>query len=96
MIKENEVGTKVNIPWFLQRATNGVKMAEVHGNTVGDCLEKLVEQFPPIKKELFDKRGELSPFIDIHVGGRSAYSEGLAKPVKDGDEFSILLIIDGG
>jgi len=90
------MGIKVDIPWFLQRATSGAKTVEVKGNTVGDCLKKLVELFPPLETELFDKQGKLSPFIDIFVCGRSVYSARLAQPVRDGDELSILLVVDGG
>jgi molybdopterin synthase sulfur carrier subunit len=91
-----EMGVKINIPWFLQRASHGVKMAEVHGDTVGDCLKRLTERFPLLEKELFDKQGKLSPYIDIYVDGKSIYSEGLTRPVKDGDELSILFIVGGG
>jgi molybdopterin converting factor small subunit len=91
-----EMGVKISIPWFLQRASNGAKITEVQGGTVGDCLKKLTERFPLLEKELFDKQGKLSPYIDIHVDGQSVYSEGLAKPVEDGSGLSILFIVGGG
>ena len=34
--------------------------------------------------------------VDIQVDGRSVYSEGLTKPVRDGDELSVLFIVAGG
>jgi sulfur carrier protein ThiS len=34
--------------------------------------------------------------IIISVDGESAYPEQLAKPVKEGDELNILLIVGGG
>jgi molybdopterin converting factor small subunit len=91
-----EMGVKISIPWFLQRASNGAKITEVQGCTVGDCLKRLTERFPLLEKELFDKQGKLSPYIDIYVDGQSIYSEGLTKPVKDGSELSILFIVGGG
>lgn len=90
------MSVNITIPGFLQRATNGIKTAKVHGNTVGECLKKLVELFPPIGNELLDKQGELLPYVDIRVSGHSAHPEGLAKPVKDGDELYILFILGGG
>ena len=90
------MGVKISIPWFLQRASNGAKITEVQGSNVGDCLKRLTERFPLLEKELFDKQGKLSPHIDIYVDGQSVYSEGLAKPVKDGSELSILFIVGGG
>ena len=87
---------KINIPWFFQRASNVVRTTEVQGDTVGDCLKRLTERFPLLEKELFDKQGKLSPYIDIYVDGQSVYSEGLDKPIKDGSELSILFIVGGG
>ncbi len=87
---------KIDIPWFLQSLTNGTKVAQVDGSTVGECLEHLVERFPIIEKELFDKKGKLFAYIDIYINGESAYPEELAKSVKDGDELYITLIIGGG
>jgi len=88
---------KVNIPWFLRELTNGVEVAHVDGSTVGECLEHLVEQFPIIKQKLFnDKTGKLFDYIDIYVNRESSYPGESAKPVKDGDEIHIILIVDGG
>ena len=87
---------KINIPSYLQPFINNMEVVEVNGSTVGECLNHLVKQFPRIKKQLFSKNGKLFEYIIISVNGESAYPEQLAKPVKDGDEFNILLIIGGG
>ena len=90
------MSVRLRIPWFLQNATGGAKSVEVSGTTVGDCLKELVARFPQAREEIFDAGGKLSPFTDIHLGGRSIRREGLARPVRDGDELAILLIIGGG
>ena len=90
------MSVSIKIPWFLQTGTGGIKVAEVSGATVGECLKMLVNKYPSVKPELFDKDDKLSPFIDIHVNGKSAYSEGLQKEVCDGDVLAPLLIVDGG
>jgi len=90
------MSVNITIPGYLWRATNGNKTAKVHGNTVGDCLNKLVELFPPIGDKLLDKQGELLPYVEIYVSGHSARPEGLAKLVRDGDELNILFILGGG
>ena len=87
---------KVDIPSSLQHLTNDVEVAEVNGSTVGECLEDLVKQFPDMKQYLFDKNGKLDMFGDIYVNGEKFYPEGLAKPVKDGDELFISNIVAGG
>ena len=80
----------------MQSFTNNMEVVEVNGSTVGGCLNHLVKQFPGIKKRLFSKKGNLFENIIISVNGESAYPEQLAKPVKDGDEIKIMLIIGGG
>jgi len=87
---------KINIPSYMQSFTNNMRVVEVNGSTVGECLKHLVKQFPGIKEQLFSKNGNLFENITISVNGESAYPEQLAKPVKDGDELNILLIIGGG
>ena len=90
------MAVKIAIPWFLQPASDGVAVIEIQGDTVGDCLKKLVKRFPRLEKELFDEQGRLAPQVDIYVDGRSIHAEGLARPVTDGDELSILFIVGGG
>ena len=87
---------KVNIPYFFQYLADGVEVAEANGSTVGECLEDLIKQFPNIKQLLFTKSGKLDMFRDIYVNGESIYPEGLAKPVKDGDELYIAILVAGG
>ena len=69
--------------------------AEVDGDTIGQCLNHLVKQFPDMKKALFNEN-ELLPYIEIYINGESAYPEELKKPVKPGDELYLLFTIDGG
>jgi len=76
--------------------TNNMEVVEVNGNTVGECLNHLIKQFPGMKKQLFSKNDNLFENIIISVNGESAYPKQLAKPVKDGDELTITFIIGGG
>ena len=87
---------KISIPSYMRSFTNNMKVVEVNGSTVGECLNHLVKQFPGMKKQLFSKNGNLFENIIISINGESAYPEQLAKPVKDGDELNILLIFGGG
>ena len=87
---------EVNIPPTLARYTNNQQVARVNGSTVGECLDHLVEQFPDLKQALFDKGGRVHRYIDVYVNGESAYPEELAKPVKDGDELHIVMLVHGG
>ena len=76
-----------------------VDIIEVNGDTVGQCLDLLVRDFPDIRKSLFDENGRLLDRIDIWVNDMPAYAEGLDRPVKDRDEiylFASKLVVGGG
>jgi len=90
------VSVKININPSLYHLTNNQATVEVNGGTVGQCLDRLIKQFPSLEKALFDKKGKLLSYIDIYVNKESAYPEELAKPVKDGDELYIIIALAGG
>ena len=90
------MSVKLIINPILYKYTNNQSTAEVNGDTVGQCLDQLVKQFPEIEKAIFNKKGKLLNYIDIYVNGKSAYPEELTKPVKDGDELNIAIIVGGG
>jgi molybdopterin converting factor small subunit len=87
---------KVRIPPTLRQFTGGREVVKSTGNTVKECLDNLEVQFPGIKQELYDKRGEISPYYEIYINEESAYPDELVKPVKDGDEITIITLIAGG
>lgn len=87
---------KIHIHPFLSQHTKDQDVVEVNGRTVGQCLEQLVDQFPELKPWLFEKNGKLNRLVEIYVNMESSYPEELAKPVKDGDELHIIIIISGG
>jgi molybdopterin converting factor small subunit len=87
---------KVNIHSTLAYYTNGQAVVEVDGSTVGQCLNELVKKLPETKKVLFDKGGGLHNYIEVYINQESAYPDELAKPVNDGDELDIFLILAGG
>jgi molybdopterin converting factor small subunit len=90
------VSIKVNIHQNLRHLTNDLSTVEVSGTTVGECLNDLVGQFPSLRKYVFDKKNRLLNYVDVYVNLESSFPEELAKPVKDGDELDITLIIAGG
>ena len=76
--------------------TDGLDSVEVEGNSVGNCLDDLIRQFPDMGNELFDKKGKLLNAIEIYINLESAYPDELVKPVKDGDDIHITLMLAGG
>jgi len=94
------MSVKVRIPTFLHPSLYGpgrsYEIVEVMGHTVGECIDQLEIQFPGIKQELCDEKGQLEDYYCIYINSESSHPEELAKPVKDGDELTIVLIAGGG
>lgn len=90
------MSVKINLHKTHRQYTNGEEIVEVSGNKVGECLKKLVQQYPNLENEIFDKKGKLLPVLEIYLNGASAYPDELAKDVKDGDEIHLLVMLAGG
>jgi len=76
--------------------TNGLEVVAVEGTTVGECLNQLIKQFPGMEKALFVKKDKLLNTVEVYVNHASAYPNELAKPLKDGDEIHLIIMLAGG
>ena len=75
---------------------DGNETVDVEGRTIGDCLKDLVRRYPKMAPILFDKKGNLQGLLEVYLNMESAYPEELKKPVKDGDEIQVTLLLSGG
>jgi molybdopterin converting factor small subunit len=76
--------------------TNGQETIEVKGDTVGQCFDDLLRQFPELEKEIFSKKDTLKSNLEVYLNGESAYPDELKKPVKNGDEIYLTVMLAGG
>jgi molybdopterin synthase sulfur carrier subunit len=90
------VPVKVNLHPWLSEATGGQNAVTVIGATIGECLDELNIQFPGIKEQILNRKGEVKSYVLILLSGQNTYPEELSTPVKDGDEISIVFAVDGG
>jgi len=90
------VAVKVYLHLTLRQFTNGEEIEELDGKTVGECLKSLVRKYPAMESSLFAKNGKLANIVEIYVNHQSAYPNELAKPVKDGDEIHLTMMLSGG
>ena len=86
----------IEISSIFGRYTNNQLVIPVKGNTVGECVQDLVGQYPDLKKVLLNQQGNLLYSYEVYINGESAYPNEMAKPVKDGDKLNIVMIIHGG
>lgn len=93
--KVEAMSVTVHIPHIMQNRAGGREAVQVQGSDVGSCLKELVRSHPDLEPELFSN-GRLQNHIEIYVNLESAYPQELAKPVRDGDEIHITLMLSGG
>jgi molybdopterin converting factor small subunit len=87
---------KIHVHLTLRRFTQGEQTVDVEGKTVGECVKDLIGKYPDIESSLLDKRGHLLNIVEVYVNGESAYPDELAKPVKEGDNIHLTLMLAGG
>ena len=84
------MSVSINVYPGFRHLTDGQGIVEVDGETVGQCLEQLVERYPGIERVLYRKNGTLAKHVEIMVNQKTTYPEELSVPVKDGDELRML------
>lgn len=67
------------------------------GSRVIDVLEKMVEMFPDIEKEIFTPERELKEFVHVYINGRNiVHLQGLESEVSESDQFALFPPVAGG
>ena len=87
---------RINIPYLFRHLTDDVDFIDIEGTTLGECLHALVKKIPSLRTQLFDDEGKLLEIVDVYINKESSYPEELLKPVNDGDEIHISLVLVGG
>lgn len=87
----------IRIPTPLRPYTNGQSDLTVAGETIGQVLENLVQQYPALRTHIFNENGELRPFVNLFIGEDNINDlQGIATPVQEGDRVLLIPSIAGG
>ncbi len=87
----------VKIPTQLRAAAGGEAEAELEGSNVREVLEALYERHGELRERISDEDGSLRRFVNVYVAGEDIrFLDGLATPVGDGAELTILPAVAGG
>jgi len=87
----------VKIPTQLRSAAGGESEANVDGATVQEVLDGLFARHEELRTRLADDDGSLRRFVNVYVSGEDIrFLDGLATPVSDGAEVTILPAVAGG
>jgi molybdopterin synthase sulfur carrier subunit len=87
----------VRIPSPLRRLTNGQEKIELDSSNIEECIATMEKRFPGMQERLLDESGQPRYFVNIYVNGEDTrFLQGLATPIKSGDEVSIVPAVAGG
>ena len=88
---------EVRIPTILRTYTDGAKQVEGSGSTLGELFTDLELRHGGLRERLVDNGGGLRRFVNVYLKGEDIrFLDGLATPVADGDEVTILPAVAGG
>ena len=59
---------KVIVPTPLRKFTNNEASIDANGGTVKESITSLADQFPELKKHIFEENGEIRKFVRIYLG----------------------------
>jgi molybdopterin converting factor small subunit len=87
----------LKVPTPLRAYTQGENEIPVHGSTVADAMQDLVEQHPSLLPHLFNSKGELRPFVNLFLNDENIRDlQGVQTPIHEGDLLKLIPSIAGG
>jgi len=91
------VSVIVRIPIALRKITADQDSVSADGESLSECIDSLEASYPGLKERLCDESGEIRRFVNIYVNGEDVrFLHGLATPLKDDAEVSIIPAVAGG
>jgi molybdopterin converting factor small subunit len=86
----------VKLPTQLRAAAGGQATAHVQGSTVGEALESLFAEHGELRDRLMQD-GDLRRFVNVYLDDEDVRTlDGLATPVREGGQLTILPAVAGG
>ena len=87
----------VRIPTILRTYTSGAAEVAAEGATLQEVLDSLDAQYAGIAARVLDDNGALRRFVNIYVNDDDVrFLDGLATPIADGANISIIPAVAGG
>jgi adenylyltransferase/sulfurtransferase len=87
----------VYIPTPYRRFAGNQTRVQTEGNTVGEVLDRLSQDYPSLRNMIYDDKEEIPGHINIYLNNTEIHAlKGKATIVKDGDEMAVIPAIAGG
>ena len=81
---------------YLRKYADNKETVSVKGNTVRECLDNLIRQYPKLKEMIFGEAGVMHNYLSVFAGGIIVFADQLNKQVTEGETIHLLYIIGGG
>jgi molybdopterin converting factor small subunit len=87
----------VKIPPVLRASTGGEKELSASGDSVGQILRSVADEYPDTQSQLFSADGELNRYVNVYVNDEDVrVLQGLETAVGPDDTLVILPAMAGG
>jgi molybdopterin converting factor small subunit len=87
----------IKVPALWRPLSGGCSRISLQANTVAEALDELIKQYPQLDSQLFNERREVNEALNLFVNQEHIrYRGGLAAPLQDGDEVTIVQVFTGG
>jgi hypothetical protein len=80
---------------FLKSYADDETNVQVEGDTIHDCLENLVIEYPAMKPIIFDSNNRLR-FFNVYMNDQIVYETDFEKSVEPGSVLNVLHYTEGG
>jgi molybdopterin synthase sulfur carrier subunit len=91
------MAVKVKIPTPLRGLTGDADTVNAEAATLAELVGSLDGTYPGMRERLCDDTGALRRFVNVYINGEDVrFLDGLASPLKEGDEVSIVPAVAGG
>ncbi len=91
------MAVRVYIPTPFRRATDNKDTVELDAADVRGLLDRLEADFGGLRGLVRNERGEIHHHVNVYVNSEAIEAlQGLATPLKDGDEVAIIPALAGG
>jgi adenylyltransferase/sulfurtransferase len=88
---------KVKIPTPLRQYTGGNPEVEVGGETAGQAIGNLTQEYPELRQHLYTGDGKLRSFVNVYKGDEDIrYLDGQDTAVDENTEIAIMPAVAGG
>ena len=81
----------------IQSCTEGASTVSVEAESIREAMDRLVLDYPKLRRLLYDDSGTLRSFVTLFLNGEDIQMlDGLVSRVNAGDTIEILLAVAGG